>query len=174
VGRAVVYRLVGTLAGHGLLRRDRDGRLRLGAGLLQLARRAQPLIADAALPPLRRLAEEVGATAHLTVAEGAEAIALVVVEPTWTAFHVAYRSGSRHPLDRGAAGQAIIAGRQGLDGPVATSGELQPGAYGVAAPVLGVEGLEASVGVVALAPLDVAAIGPRVVAAASAVAAALA
>jgi DNA-binding IclR family transcriptional regulator len=174
VGRAVVYRLVGTLAGHGLLRRDRDGRLRLGAGLLQLARRAQPLIADAALPALRRLAEEVGATAHLTVAEGAEAVALAVVEPTWTAFHVAYRSGSRHPLDRGAAGQAIIAGRQGLHGPVATSGELQPGAYGVAAPVLGVEGLEASVGVVALAPLDVAAVGQRVVATASAVAGALA
>jgi DNA-binding IclR family transcriptional regulator len=173
VGRAVIYRLVGTLAGHGMLRRDSSGRLRLGAGLLQLARRAQPLIADAALPALRRLAEEVGATAHLTVADGAEAVALVVVEPSWTAFHVAYRSGSRHPLDRGAAGQAILAGRRGVDAPVSTVGELQPGAYGVAAPVLGVEGLEASVGVVALAPLDPTAIGPRVAATAATVAKAL-
>jgi DNA-binding IclR family transcriptional regulator len=82
---------------------------------------------------------------------------------------VAYRTGSRHPLERGAAGRAILAGRSGQDRPVATSGELQPGAYGVAAPVLGVPGLEASVGVVALAPLDVATVGEQVMAAAATV-----
>ncbi|MEV1285959.1 helix-turn-helix domain-containing protein [Micromonospora sp. NPDC049679] len=173
VGRAVVYRLVGTLVEHGMLRRDGGGRLHLGAGLLQLARRAQPLLADAALPALRRLAEQVGATAHLTMADGGEAVALAAVEPSWTAFHVAYRTGSRHPLDRGAAGQAILAGRAGDAALIATSGELQPGAYGVAAPVLGVAGMEASVGVVALGPLDVAVVGPQVLAAATAVAAAL-
>ncbi|HEX6871717.1 MAG TPA: helix-turn-helix domain-containing protein, partial [Micromonosporaceae bacterium] len=70
VGRAVVYRLAATLTEHGLVRRDRAGRLRLGAGLLQLARHAQPMLAQAALPALRRLAEEVGATAHLTIVEG--------------------------------------------------------------------------------------------------------
>jgi DNA-binding IclR family transcriptional regulator len=169
VGRAVVYRLVGSLAEHGMIRRDGTGRLRLGAGLLQLAQRAQPLIADAARPSLRRLAEDVGATAHLTVAEGREAVALVVVEPSWTAFHVAYRSGSRHPIERGAAGRAILAGRRGERAPVASAGELQPGAYGVAAPVLGVEGLEASVGVVALAPLEPTAVGARVLSAAAAI-----
>ena len=173
VGRAVVYRLVGTLAEHGLVRRDKAGRLRLGAGVLQLARRAQPLVADAALPGLRRLAEDVGATAHLTVVEGGEAVALLVVEPSWTQFHVAYRAGSRHPLERGAAGHAIIAGRQGNAGHVASEGELEPGAHGVAAPVIGVEGLEASVGVVALSPLDVDHVGRLVVAAAATVARAL-
>ena len=173
VGRAVVYRLVGTLMLHGFVRRDRSGRLRLGAGVLQLARRAQPLVADAALPALRRLAEDVGATAHLTVAEGAEGVALVVVEPTWTQFHVAYRAGSRHPLERGAAGRAILAGRRGDESVVVTEGELQPGAHGVAAPVLGVEGLEASVGVVTLVPLDPGPVGPRVRATAAAVALAL-
>src|SRR5262249_45610968 len=50
VGRAVVYRLAATLVVHGLVRRDKDGRLRLGPGVLRLARRAQPLLADAALP----------------------------------------------------------------------------------------------------------------------------
>jgi DNA-binding IclR family transcriptional regulator len=169
VGRTVVYRLVGSLAEHGMIRRDGAGRLRLGAGLLQLAQRAQPLIADAARPSLRLLAEDVGATAHLTVAEGREAVALVVVEPSWTAFHVAYRSGSRHPIERGAAGRAILAGRRGERTPVATAGELQPGAYGVAAPVLGVEGLEASVGVVALAPLEYTTVGARVLSAAAAI-----
>ncbi|GAB3149117.1 helix-turn-helix domain-containing protein [Micromonospora sonneratiae] len=173
VGRAVVYRLVGALTEHGMLRRDSAGRLRLGVGVLHLARRAQPLLAEGALPALRRLAEQAGATAHLTVVEGGEGVALAVVEPSWTAFHVAYRTGSRHPLDRGAAGQAILAGRAGQSQPVATSGELQPGAYGVAAPVLGVPGLEASVGVVALAPLDVATIGQQVLVAANAVCRAL-
>ena len=173
VGRAVVYRLAATLSAHGMVRRDPAGRLRLGAGVLHLARRAQPLVADAALPALRRLAEQVGATAHLTVAEGGEAVALAVVEPSWTRFHVAYRTGSRHPLDRGAAGRAILAGRNGTAGWVASAGELEEGAHGVAAPVLGVEGLEASVGVVTLVPLDGATVGPSVEAASAAVARAL-
>jgi DNA-binding IclR family transcriptional regulator len=175
VGRSVVYRLAATLTGHGMIRRDATGQLRIGPGVLQLARRAQPLIADAALPALRRLAEQVGATAHLTVADSGEAVALAVVEPSWTQFHVAYRTGSRHPLDRGAAGRAIVAGRQTTSEPgwTESSGELQPGAYGIAAPVLEVPGLEASVGVVALAPLDPAVAGPAVVAAATAVAHAL-
>ncbi len=98
---------------------------------------------------------------------------MAVVEPSWTALHVAYRTGTRHPLERGAGGQAILAGRRGQIEPVATSGELQPGAYGVAAPVVGVPGLEASVGVVALAPLDVVAVGEQVAAAAAAVSRAL-
>jgi DNA-binding IclR family transcriptional regulator len=176
VGRAVIYRLASTLAEHALLRRDRAGRLRLGIGVLQLARRAQPLLADAARPALRRLAEEVGATAHLTVADGAEAVAVLVVEPTWTQFHVAYRTGSRHPIERGAAGRAIVAARVGSTPPtgfVMTEGELQPGAHGVAAAVPGVDGLEASVGVVALAPLDPTSVGPAVLGAAAAVSTAL-
>ena len=174
VARAVVYRLAATLVDHGLAHRDRSGRLRLGMAVLQLARRAQPLIADAALPALRQLAEKAGATAHLTIADSGEALALAVVEPSWTQFHVAYRTGSRHPLRLGAAGRAIIAGRQGDSGYVTSAGELQPGAHGVAAPVLGVEGLEASVGVVALGSLDVAEIGPQVIAAAAQIANALA
>lgn len=169
VGRAVVYRLVGTLVAHGLVRRDRSGRMRIGVGILQLARRAQPLLAEAALPALRRLAEEVGATAHLTVAEGGEGVALAVVEPTWTQFHVAYRAGSRHPLELGAAGRAILRARTHGDDIVVSEGELQPGAFGVAAAVTGVEGFEGSVGVVALAPLDPAVVGPVVRAAAVAV-----
>jgi DNA-binding IclR family transcriptional regulator len=174
VGRAVIYRLVGTLVEHGFIRRDRDGRLRLGVGVLHLARRAQPLVADAARPALRRLAEEVGATAHLTLAEGMDAVALVVVEPTWTQFHVAYRVGSRHPLDRGAAGRAIVAGRRGEPGVVVSAGELQAGAHGVAAPVLGVDGLEASVGVIALAPLDLSTVTTPVTNAAATISSALA
>lgn len=170
VNRTVIYRLAATLEQHGLLRRDRDGRLSLGFAALGLASAVHPLLRRAAQPALRELAESVGATAHLTVADGGEALAVAVVEPSWTAYHVAYRVGSRHPLDRGAAGRAILAGRAGESSYVVTHGELQAGAHGVAAPVRGVAGVEASVGVVALGEFDADLIGPQVVAAAAVVA----
>ncbi len=175
VARPIVYRLLTTLEAHALVRRHDDGRIALGFAVLGLARRVQPLLREAALPVLRRLAEDVGATAHLTVVDSGEALAVAVVEPSWTDYHVAYRVGSRHPLDRGAAGRAIVAARAAAGSPyVVSAGELQPGAHGIAAAVSGVPAVEASVGVVALTALDEPVIGPRVVAAAADVARALA
>lgn len=175
VNRTVVYRLVTTLEQHAFVRRDARGRLHVGLGLLHLASAVHPLVRDVAVPVLRELAEAVGCTAHLTVTEGDEALALVVVEPSWTDFHVGYRVGSRHPLTQGAAGKAILAGREAEPAAyVLTSGELQAGARGIAAPVLGVDGLEASVGVVTLGVLDEAVLGPRVAGAAADLAALLA
>ncbi|NUP47831.1 MAG: helix-turn-helix domain-containing protein, partial [Catenulispora sp.] len=156
--RTAGYRLVATLEAHGLARRDTEGRVHLGVGVLRLAARVHPLLRQAAAPALRRLAEEVGATAHLTVAEGTDALAIAVVEPTWTDYHMAYRVGSRHRLNQGAAGKAILLGRSAGRGPqeayTVSEGELQPGAHGIAAPIHDVPGLEASVGVVSFAPLD--------------------
>lgn len=175
VGRAVVYRLLTTLRAHNLVLPTRHGRVRVGMGVLELARRVRPVLAEAASGPLRGLAEELGVTAHLTVLDGGEALAVAVVEPSWTDFHVAYRVGFRHPLDRGAAGRAILLGRRPAPRPpsVCTAGELQAGAHGVAAPVLDVPGLEASVGVVALTAMDLSVVGPRVVRAAATLASAL-
>lgn len=174
VNRTIVYRLLATLELHGLARRDAAGRARLGIGVLALARRVQPLLRDAAAIPLRRLAEEVGATAHLTVVDGTEALAVAVVEPTWTDYHVAYRVGSRHALDRGAAGRAIVAYRDnGTKTYIVTQGELQVGAFGIAAPLVDVPGIEASVGVISFGELDPARTGPRIVRAAAEVAKAL-
>ncbi|WP_435745592.1 IclR family transcriptional regulator [Nocardioides sp. SYSU DS0663] len=153
VSRTVAYRLVSTLEQHALVRRDGQGRLLVGLGVLHLAAAVQPVLREVAAPVLRSLAEEVGCTAHLTVAEGEEALAVAVVEPSWTDFHVAYRVGSRHPLGQGAAGRAILLGRdRDPERPayVATVGELQAGARGLAAPVLGLPGLEASVGIVTM------------------------
>lgn len=171
VNRTVVYRLITTLELHGLARRDPSGRLHVGLGVLALARGLQPVLRELANPVLRALAEELGVTACLTVADGGEALAIAVVEPTWTDFHVAYRVGARHPLELGASGKAILLGRSGSTTPYAvTAGELQTGARGLAAPVIGVEGLEASVGIVTLGDLDEHAVAPAVVAAASEVA----
>ncbi|MFC6287831.1 IclR family transcriptional regulator [Nocardioides sp. GCM10027113] len=175
VNRTVVYRLVSTLEQHALIRRDGRGRLHVGLGVLHLASAVQPVLRDLAVPVLRALAEDVGCTAHLTVADGDEALALAVVEPSWTDFHVAYRVGARHALAKGAAGKAILAGREPGGPPyVVTQGELQSGATGLAAPVPGIEGLEASVGIVTLDSLDAPRIGPQVAAAAREVATRLA
>ena len=173
LNRTIAYRLVATLEQHHLARRDDAGRVHAGLGVLQLAGGVQRVLRTAATRVLRSLSQEVGATAHLTVADGDEALAVAVVEPTWTDFHVAYRVGARHRLDRGAAGRAILLGRTpspGGPGYVTSAGELQPGAYGVAAPVLAEIGVEASVGVVALGDLDPARVGPKVAAAAREVA----
>ena len=101
-----------------------------------------------------------------------------MVEPTRSDFHVAYRVGARHPLERGAAGKAVLAarasgGRQFDPGWVVSTGELQPGAFGVAAPLIGVAGIEASVGVVMLSDQPVDDLGPKVLRAAGEVARAL-
>ncbi|MGZ4447704.1 MAG: IclR family transcriptional regulator [Nocardioides sp.] len=168
VNRTVVYRLVSTLEQHALVRKDGRGRLHVGLGVLHLASAVQPVLRDLAVPVLRGLAEQVGCTAHLTVADGEEALALAVVEPSWTDFHVSYRVGARHPLSQGAAGKAILLGRDPDAPPFAvTSGELQPGAKGLAAPVRNVEGLEASIGIVTLGVLDEVTVGPVVAGAAA-------
>ncbi len=171
VNRTVVYRLISTLEQHGLVRRDARSRLFVGLGVLQLAAAVQPLVRDLAMPVLRSLAEAIGSTAHLTVADGDEALALAVVEPSWTDFHVAYRVGARHPLSQGAAGKAIMLLDGGESSYAVTSGELQTGAHGLAAPVRGVEGLRASVGIVTLdGAIDESVVAPQVIAAAAEVA----
>ena len=176
VNRTVVYRLLATLEQHALVRRDLGGRARVGLGVLRLGRQVHPLVREAALPALRSLAEDIGATAHLTLVDGAEALAVAVVEPTWTDYHVAYRTGFRHALDRGAAGRAILAVRQNElpdPGSTLTQGELEAGACGAAAPLLGLTGIEGSVGVVMLSDAVPERVGPRVVDAAREVADAL-
>ena len=178
VGRTVVYRLVVTLEQHALLRRSADGKCRLGLGILAMGRQVQPVIRDTALPALRLLADAVGVTAVLTVADGAEALSAVVVEPTRSDVHVASRAGARQPLEASAAGRAILAARttagRPLDPPwVVATGDGAQGAYSLAVPVLGVPGLEASVGVLALRELSEAEVGPRVARAAGEIARAL-
>lgn len=173
VGRAVVYRLVATLLGREFAVRGPDGRVRLGPAVAWLAASVRPVVVEAARPVLRRLAEEHGATAHMAVVDGVEgtdALAVLVVEPTWTDFHVGYRVGSRHPLTQGAAGRALLAGRQGDYGVVASHGELQPGAHGLAAAVPGLSGMEASVGLVGMSPFDEGVVGAAVRAAADEIA----
>ncbi len=169
VHRAIAYRLVATLEGHGLVSRAADGNLCLGAAVAKLASRFEPQLRAVARPLLQRLAERARATAFISVAQGEECVVVLVVEPEAGLLRVGYRVGSRHPLTRGAAGIAILAAREPApDEPEAvtearragyslTRGQLQEGAVGVASPLAragSAATLEACVGVVAMNDLN--------------------
>ena len=169
--RAIAYRIVNTLAGQGMVRRLPEGRIILGSAALLLGMRAEGALRALARPTVESLAQSVEATAFLSVAVGDEGVAILTAEPRTAFLNINYRVGTRHPLTRGAAGIAILAGRPARsedppqvarareDGFSITSGELQRGAVGVASPVMvagnGHWALECSIGVVALEGFDV-------------------
>lgn len=146
--RSIAYRIVRTLEDHRLLQRRTDGRWELGVGLVVLARGVSPTLHTAATPELASLANDLGMTAFLAVADRDECVTLITVEPRHSQVHVAYRPGRRHPIDRGGPGVALLAGgpprpgerpevtaaRKG--GYTLTSGEVVPGLSSVAAPVV--------------------------------------
>lgn len=147
VHRTIAYRILATLADFHLVVKAGDGRYRAGAGTVALARSYAGGVQEAAMPLLRRAAEELGATVALLVAEGEEAVALAVAEPQTVNHHIAFRLGSRHSLSLGAAGLALRSLRAPVGseadgvaevrerGYAMTFGQVEPGAYGVAVPV---------------------------------------
>ncbi|WP_349358071.1 helix-turn-helix domain-containing protein [Stappia sp.] len=168
--RAVAYRIVATLAAHGMVRRLDDGRIVLGATAFQLGAQAADSVRSMARPVLEDLAEATGATAFLSMAEGRECVVVQTAEPRRAAVNIHYRVGIRHPIDRGAAGIAILAAREEqpeepeevrfarAHGYSVTRGQLHKGAVGVSSPVrlpgAAFAGLEYSIGVVALEAFD--------------------
>ncbi|MFE5240374.1 MULTISPECIES: helix-turn-helix domain-containing protein [unclassified Streptomyces] len=147
VHRTIAYRILVTLAEHHLVVKAADGRYRAGSGTVTLARGYAAGVREAALPVLRRTADELGATLALIAAEGEEAVAVAVVEPLSVDYHLSYRVGSRHPVGTGAAGLALAALRPPARGEspevvqareqgyAQTFGQVEPGAYGVAVPL---------------------------------------
>jgi DNA-binding IclR family transcriptional regulator len=184
--RAGIYRLLAPLAGERLVERAANGRYSLGAGLVELASRVRPRLQELAAPELRRLADELAATAALTIRDGHEAVVAAVAEPRNADVHLVYRTGLRHALDVAAPGVAMLAAappRRGerpavrearKRGWAVTTGELLFGATGVAAPVVGAHGeAVAAVSAVWIEPRDERPAAVAVVAAARAISAAL-
>ena len=110
--RSIVYRLLRTLELRRLVERNEDGDYLAGAvpGRAQSCACAARLRVAAA-PVLADLCERLQMTAFLVVADDDEAVTVDSVEPTSLDAHVAYRPGTRHPIDRGAPGLALLAGR---------------------------------------------------------------
>jgi DNA-binding IclR family transcriptional regulator len=109
--RSIVYRLLRTLEGRHFVERQADGRYLPGPYLAVLSRSVRRSLRDAAAPVLNHLAETLQMTAFLVVADGGEAVTIDSVEPRSLNAHVAYRPGTRHAIDRGAPGLALLAGR---------------------------------------------------------------
>lgn len=172
VHRAICYRIVSTLEAHSLIARIEDGRIRLGVGAAVLGSCFEPQLNRDGQSLLHSLANTTRATAFISVAQGQDCVVLMVAEPEDTLIRVGYRTGTRHPLDKGAAGIAILAMRPEAasdseevklarkDGYSLTLGQLEHGAIGIASGIALPENLgsatnlERSVGVVAIDGLD--------------------
>ncbi|AZC13406.1 helix-turn-helix domain-containing protein [Microbacterium sp. ABRD28] len=109
VHRSVAYRLVRTLEQHGLVVRERSGRLTLGARMAALAAGVAHDLQAEALPELTGVANDLGMTCFLAVLDHEECVTLVSVEPRHSVAAVAQRPGTRHPVGVGAPGKAILA-----------------------------------------------------------------
>lgn len=147
INRSAVGRIVGALEAEGYVVR-RNGVALIGYQATRLAVHSRAALITTARPLLEELASQVNATAALSVGIGDEVECVESVEPPGSLIHVAYCPGLRHPHYRGASGRAVTASLPGdpadaasarirRTGFSASSGELQPGAYGVAAPVYG-------------------------------------
>ena len=144
VHRTIAHRLLTTLADHRLIARGPDNRFRAGGGLIALANGLQSTLRDTALPIMRELAEELESTVVLLVREGEEVVGIAVASPVNATYHLAFRTGSRHPLGRGAAGICLLSAlparsgerpevtRARTQGFAVSRGEVEPGAHGLA------------------------------------------
>jgi DNA-binding IclR family transcriptional regulator len=176
--RAAVYRLLAPLTEHHLIRRSSDGRYVLGAGLLALAGGVQSRLQEVAEPVLRELADRLQATTALTLRDGDEAVVAIVTSPRDQLVHLTYRTGMRHPLSAGAPGLALLAAmpRRTSEPPAVagarergwaqSSGQLLPGATGVAAAVLSAREPVAAISAVWIAGVNLKQAGRAVAAAA--------
>jgi DNA-binding IclR family transcriptional regulator len=159
------YRLVQSLERHGFVERRPRGTIALGLRVLELARHVEdhlrPSLLEPALPLMQELAREHGETVLLTAPVGASSIGLASVESPQP-IRLTYARWRLAPLTRGASGKVLLAHldygraedvlaaaaaeidagalREELAairerGYAVSTGELDPGASGVAAPV---------------------------------------
>jgi DNA-binding IclR family transcriptional regulator len=147
VHRTIAYRLLATLSQFRFVAKGEDGRYRPAAGLAVLGASFDRNVRQLSLPTLRALADDLGTTVSLLVAEGDQQVAVAVIVPTQVAYQLAFHEGSRYPLDRGAAGIVLLACmpprpderdlvvRAREQEWVITHGEIEPNTYGLAVPV---------------------------------------
>src|SRR6478735_3146483 len=109
VHRSIAYRLLRTLEHHGLVVRDANGHVALGARMAALAAGVAHDLQAEALPELTAVANELGMTCFLVVLDHDECVTLVSVEPRHAVAPVAQRPGTRHAVSVGAPGKAILA-----------------------------------------------------------------
>ncbi|GAA4363104.1 IclR family transcriptional regulator [Paeniglutamicibacter cryotolerans] len=192
VHRSIAYRILRTLEDHRLVMRDESGRVQSAPGLAVLARGVQRDLQSAALPELTVLANDLQMSAFIAVWDHHDCTTLLTVEPRHGHGAVLQRPGTRHPFDQGAPGIAIQssqteaqwarispgqpyreeATRARVIGYATSIDEVISGVSSVAVPLQVPGQLPAAISVVyatALNPMETAAIGQRLRAAAVAI-----
>jgi DNA-binding IclR family transcriptional regulator len=147
IHRTIAYRLLSTLSQFRMVAKGDDGRYRSAAGLAVLGASFDNNVRQLSVPTLRGLADELNTTVSLLVAEGDQQVAIAVLVPSNVFYQLNFHEGSRYPLERGAAGIALLAsmpprpGERDLvpqarqQGWIITHGEVEPNTYGLAVPV---------------------------------------
>ncbi len=160
---STAYRLLAELEQHGLVARGADRTIGLGTRLVALGRTAEEALRERLVEPARavmaELSADTGETAILTAPCGPEAIVLHAVETDRHSVRLSYPQFRRAPMHRGASGKILAAylepaererlveavGSPKLErelarirraGFVITTGEIDAGAVGLAAPIL--------------------------------------
>ncbi len=160
---STAYRLLAELEQHGLVQRGADRTVALGTRLVALGRSAEEALRERLVEPAREvmaeLSDRLGETALLTAPCGLEGMVLHAVETERHSVRLSYTLYRRAPMHRGASGKILAAylddpererllqavGSASLDrelrrirraGFAFTVGELDPGAAGLAAPIL--------------------------------------
>jgi DNA-binding IclR family transcriptional regulator len=138
--RATAHRLATALEGHGLVRRNGDGRFTLGFRLIGLGRAAGDAfpLRDAARPALEQLGAHTGESVQLFVRQGDVRVCVDAVESAHGLRWIV-PVGAVLPLDRGSAGRLLGSGPTNAPW-VESVEEREAGVCSVSAPVLDARG----------------------------------
>jgi DNA-binding IclR family transcriptional regulator len=147
VHQSIAYRLLQTLVQFDVVRKDLDNHYRVGLSMISLAESATGGLRAIARVPLQQLAESTSCSAWLFLENRDDAVAVLAVQPGPFQNSSRFVEGSRHPLQRGSAGYALLSLRPAAPddlpqvvtarelGYAMSRGEITPSAWGLAAPV---------------------------------------
>ena len=109
VHRTIAYRLLRTLAQFRLVAKGEDGRYRAAAALAVLGASFDNNVRQLSVPTLRTLADELGSHGVAARRRGRSAGGHRGHRADATCiYQLSFHEGSRYPLDRGAAGIALL------------------------------------------------------------------
>lgn len=134
--RPTAHRLASALEAHRLLRRDDDGRFRLGFRLAAWGASASGHggLLDAARPALVALRDETGESVQVYVRDGDARVCLASLERRGGGLRDTVPPGAVLPLDLGSGGK-VLQGQTGDGGWAESVAEREAGVASVSAPV---------------------------------------
>lgn len=141
LSRPTAHRLASALEAHRLLRRDEDGKWRLGMRLVAWgsAAASEAGLLDAATPVLVELRDATGESAQLYVRDGDTRVCVASLERQGGGLRDAVPTGAVLPLQKGSGGSALV-GDVTRGGWTESVAEREAGVASVSAPVRAADG----------------------------------